>query len=146
MSGFQCWSLSSCSLQQGCSPPIDLKCSSRPTMDPGGGRISPAVGGSALCDPSGFVTTGKPFWKSACCATAKQSCKRANFWGLFFLFGVFCRASAGPQRWSCEVLCVGPLAEVGADFSSSDYFNNNIHGLPARGQVDMLNYSIIFYT
>lgn len=38
--------LASCSLHQCYSPPIDLKCAARPTIDPGGGRISPAVGGS----------------------------------------------------------------------------------------------------
>lgn len=82
MSGLRCWTLSCCSLHQSFSPPIDLKCASRPTMDPDGGRIRPAVGGSALRDPSGFVTVGKPFWKSACCATSKQwepACKLLRF-------------------------------------------------------------------
>lgn len=50
------------------------------------------------------------------------------------------------RRWPSEPLCVGPLAEVGADYSTSDYSKNNIHGLRARGQVDMLNYSVIFHT
>lgn len=50
------------------------------------------------------------------------------------------------QRWPRELLCVGQLPEVGADFSTSDYSNNNTHGLRARGQVDMLNSSFIFHS
>lgn len=136
--GLQFWTLGpvldpgSSSLHQCCPPPMDLKCAARPTIDPGGGRISPAVGGS---------TRLRSFWLCYAREAILESCLLCSSGTVgttcvqTFVVN-FCRSerdvddprvrSHGPLRF-CASGRWRKLAQI--FFPSLDYPNNNIHGL-----------------
>lgn len=141
----QCWTLSCSSLHQCRSPPIDLKCAPWPSIDPGGGRISPAVGGSAR--PRSFwLCYGREAILEICllCSIGRVGTCVQTF-DVYFSRSEY-NVEDLPVRGDGPVRFSAPGGGWRRFFPPSlDYSNNNIHGLWARGQVLMLNYSIIFY-
>lgn len=98
--------------------------------DAGGGRICPAVGGSAR-QRSFWLCYGREAILEICLLCYSEAVRTCvQTFAVYFSCSVYNvddlpLRSDGPLR----VLCVRPLAEVGADRSSLDYSNNNIHGI-----------------